>query len=254
MPAISARAKVLSAISTLKGSANRFRVFNLCTTIPTHKPFYYEDAYYSICQKLDILFSMFTLSFCAAGCGRPAYKGSALCATHSADPDADAKKLGEYIEQQKIIEDLSAQGLHFQEMDFSHLQLYGCDFNGAIFTNCLFNKSVMRMCFFEFSTFSSCNLSASDIQFLSFAGAILKDCSFEGSELVNTNFGGTLILNSNFSKTNLYNSRFLSANITESDFTDCNLNRTNFVNSIRENLSFKSSNTAEAIFEMEEYN
>jgi len=197
---------------------------------------------------------MFTISFCAAGCGRPAFTGSTLCATHSADPEAEAKKLGEYMLEQKVVKDICAQGLHFEKMDFSHHQFHGCNFSGASFYRCLFKGVIMRMNFMDFSTFSSCDFCSSDMQYLSLAGAVIKDCTFEGSELIGINFVGALIFDSTFNNTNLYNSRFVSANIARSDFIDCNLKRTNFVKSIREEISYKSSNTAEAIFEMEEYN
>lgn len=196
---------------------------------------------------------MFTYNTCAAGCGRPAISGSTLCAVHSANPEADAAKLGEYMIQQKIVRDISAQGLHFINLDFSLHQFYGCNFSGARFSSCIFSGVVMRMSFFDFAAFFSCDFSAGDLQFLSLAGASIQDCNFEGSELVNINFGGAEISGSTFNKTNLYNSRFVSASIIQSDFIDCNLKRTNFVNTTREVISYKSSNTAEAIFEMKEY-
>jgi uncharacterized protein YjbI with pentapeptide repeats len=195
---------------------------------------------------------MFTYSLCAAGCGRPAFTGSTLCAAHSADPIADAKKLGEHMTQKKIVKNISAQGLLFKEMDFSNNHFYGCNFSGASFSKCIFTGAIMRMTFLDFCILSSNNFSAGDYQFLSLAGAIIQDCTFEGSELVNINFNGTIITDSIFNKTNLYSSRFISARITRSDFIDCNLKRTNFVNSIRKDISYKSSNTAEAIFELEE--
>jgi uncharacterized protein YjbI with pentapeptide repeats len=68
---------------------------------------------------------------------------------------------------------------------------------------------------------------------------------------VNINFGGGLITDSTFNKTNLYNSRFIGANIARTDFIDCNLKHTCFIKTRREDISFKASNTAEAIFEME---
>jgi len=197
---------------------------------------------------------MFTLSFCAAGCGRPAFSGSTLCATHSANQEAEAERLGEYIIKQKNIKNICAQGLHFKGMDFSNRQFYGCNFAGASFSGCLFTGAIMRMNFFDFSTLSSCDFCSGDMQFLSLAGAVILNCNFEGSELLNINFNGTRIYDSIFNKTNLYNSRFVSSIIKNSSFIDCNLKRTNFVKSSRENISYKSSNTAEAIFEMEEYN
>lgn len=196
---------------------------------------------------------MFSVVSCAAGCGRPAITGSALCAAHSANPEAESLRLGEFITQKKVVRNICAQGLHFKEIDFSHRQFYACNFSGARFYKCLFAGAVMRMSFFDFSVLSSCDFSAGDFQFLSMAGTVITDCTFEGSELVNINFNGSVIADSVFNQTNLYNSRFISAGIARSDFVDCNLKRTNFVNTSRENISYKSSNTAEAIFDMEEY-
>lgn len=196
---------------------------------------------------------MFSFNPCAAGCGRPAITGSALCGVHSANPEADAKRLAEYIITHKVVRDITAQGLQFKELDFSHHQFYGCNFSETSFYKCVFTGAVMRMTFFDFSTLASCGFSAGDLQFLSMAGAVITDCDFKGSELVNINFNGAVITGSVFNQTNLYNSRFVGAGIAQSNFIDCNLKRTNFLKSLRENISYKLSNTAEAIFEMEEY-
>ena len=196
---------------------------------------------------------MFSQSFCAAGCGRPAFTGSALCAVHSTDSKADALRLSEYITKQKVIKDISAQGLHFEQVDFSQRKYYGCNFSGASFHKCIFSGVLMRLTFFDFSTLSHCDFSKGDLQFLSLAGAVIEDCSFEGSELININFEGTQITGSSFNNSNLFHSRFIGAGITRTGFIDCNLKWANFTKTKREDVSFKSSNTAEAIFEMEEY-
>jgi hypothetical protein len=49
----------------------------------------------------------------------------------------------------------------------------------------------------------------------------------------------------------LYNSRFIGAEMEYSDFIDCNTKKTYFVKTKQEGISFKSSNTAEAVFELE---
>jgi uncharacterized protein YjbI with pentapeptide repeats len=194
---------------------------------------------------------MFTLTPCAAGCGQPAITGSQLCACHVADPEKEAARLGQYISQRRLIKDLSAPALHFESTDFSHRQFFGCNFNEASFDMCLFTGSYVRMTFFDFSRFENCDFSKSDLQFISFAGCMMLNCTFEGSELVHVNYGGAIIKGCTFNNSNLYNSRFINASISDSDFVDCNLKKTHFFKLKQERLSFKSSNTAEAIFDLE---
>jgi uncharacterized protein YjbI with pentapeptide repeats len=195
--------------------------------------------------------AMFTLTPCEAGCGAPAISGSRLCACHVADPEKEAARLGQHISKQRVVKDLCASSIHFESTDFSHRQYFGCNFNGASFDMCLFTGSFMRMVFFDFSRFENCDFSNCDLQFVSFAGCRMLNCTFENSELVHVNYGGAVIKGCTFNNSNLYNSRFISAGITDSDFVGCNLKKTHFFNITQERLSFKSSNTAEAIFDLE---
>jgi uncharacterized protein YjbI with pentapeptide repeats len=202
--------------------------------------------------KFGYYYSMFSLSPCAAGCGRTAITGSQLCALHVANERREAERMGQYISERMVIKDLNASGLHFASIDFSHRKFYGCNFKGATFSMCLFTESLMRMVFFDFGVFQNCDFSKSDLQFLSFAGAKIRDCTFEGSELVHLNYGGAVIRDCTFNKSNLYNSRFINADMEYSDFIDCNIKKTCFIRAKQEGISFKSSNTAEAIFTMGE--
>jgi uncharacterized protein YjbI with pentapeptide repeats len=194
---------------------------------------------------------MFTLTPCAAGCGAPAISGSRLCADHAANPEEEALRLGQHISKQRIIKDLCAPSIHFESTDFSHRQYFGCNFKEASFEMCLFTGSFMRAVFFDFSRFENCDFSKSDLQFVSFAGCLIRDCTFESSELIHVNYGGSVIQNCTFNNSNLYNSRFINADISDSDFVDCNLKKTCFVNAKQIGLSFKSSNTAEAVMDLE---
>jgi uncharacterized protein YjbI with pentapeptide repeats len=195
---------------------------------------------------------MFSIIPCAAGCGRAAISGSQICAVHSANPAGDSERIAAHIGERETVKDLNAPGLHFDSIDFSRRQFFGCNFKGASFSMCLFTNSVMRMGFFDFSVFYNCDFSRSDLQFLSFAGSTLRNCTFEGSELVNINFGGAVISDCTFNNSNLYNSRFIGSDIELSDFIDCNLKRTYFIGARQEGVSFKSSNTAESVFTEEE--
>jgi uncharacterized protein YjbI with pentapeptide repeats len=194
---------------------------------------------------------MFTLIPCEAGCGAPAVTGSRLCATHAADPDKEMSRLGQYISNHRTLKDFCAPVIHLASTDFSHRRYFGCNFNGASFDMCLFTASFMRMVFFDFSHFENCDFSNSDLQFVSFAGCRLRNCTFENSELVHVNYEGAVIQGCTFNKSNLYNSRFISAGISDSDFAGCNLKKTYFFNITQERVSFKSSNTAEAVFDLE---
>ena len=182
---------------------------------------------------------MFSNESCAAGCGRAAITGARLCAVHTASPENEAVRVGAYISSQRSIRDLNAAGLHFESIDFSHRQFFECNFEHASFNMCLFTGSRMRMSFFAFCEFENCDFSD------------LLNCTFESSELVHLNYNGCGIRGCTFNNSNLYHSRFISADIFMSDFVDCNLKKTNFFKIKQESVSFKSSNTAEAIFYME---
>ena len=195
---------------------------------------------------------MFTLSPCAAGCGRPAISGSNICFIHQAHPEDETRRINEYISQNNPIKDIVVTGMRFENTDFSGRQFFGCNFREASFSNCVLSKTFMRLCFFDFAEFNGCDFSKSDLQFLSFAGARFRNCTFEGSELVHLNFIGASIFGISFSNSNLYNTRFINADIAHSKFIDCNLKKTFFIRARQKELVFKSSNTAEAVFEMEE--
>ncbi|MFP3090999.1 pentapeptide repeat-containing protein [Treponema sp. TIM-1] len=195
---------------------------------------------------------MFKVIPCAAGCGHTALSGSTTCAVHAADPGKEAARIAAYIHDRKIIKDLNAAGLRFESVDFSHRHFYGCNFIRSEFSMCLFTENLVRMSFFDFGIFTNCDFSKSDLQFLSFAGSTLRNCTFENSELVNINYGGAVISDCTFNYSNLYNSRFIDSVIELTDFIDCNVKKTYFIKSKQEGISFKSSNTAEAVFELEE--
>jgi uncharacterized protein YjbI with pentapeptide repeats len=194
---------------------------------------------------------MFTLVPCEAGCGAPAISGSRLCALHAADPEKETARLGQYISKHRTVKDFCAPSIHFGSTDFSHRQYFGCNFKEASFDMCLFTGSYMRMVFFDFSRFENCDFSNCDLQFVSFAGCRMRNCTFENSELLHTNYGGAVIKGCTFNSSNLYNSRFINAGISDSDFVGCNLKKTHFFNITQERVSFKSSNTAEAVFDLE---
>jgi uncharacterized protein YjbI with pentapeptide repeats len=192
---------------------------------------------------------MFNFVPCAAGCGRPVISGAELCAMHLADPAGEGRRIADYISAHDVIKNLSAPGICFQNADFSATQYFSCNFIEASFQGCLFSGAFMRMGFFDFVVFRDCDFSKSDLQFVSFAGATFEHCTFEDSELTHVNYGGCTILDCTFNNSNLYNSRFISARITNTEIKNCNLQRANFTRIQQEAVSFKSSNTAEAIMD-----
>jgi len=195
---------------------------------------------------------MFTLSPCAAGCGRTAISGSHLCATHSASAEEEAKRIGAYITEKKTIKDLSAPGLNFISADFSGREFYGCNFMGSSFYMCGFSGAIMRNCYFDYADFVDCDFRRGDLQFLSFAGSSVRSCTFENSELLHLNFCGADIVDTVFDKSDLYNSRFIGASIKDCNFIDCNVKKVFLIDAKHSGLSFKSSNTAEIIHQQDE--
>ncbi|MCL2277453.1 MAG: pentapeptide repeat-containing protein [Treponema sp.] len=195
---------------------------------------------------------MFTVNPCAAGCGKPAITGSVLCFSHQANPQQEYSRICDYIKKNPIIKDFTVSEMNFYNVDFSKRHFYGCNFIEASFYDCNFSGIKIRMSFFDFSKFSACNFSGSDIQFLSYAGSDFSGCDFSSSEIVHCNFEGAVINETSFNYSNLYNSRFIRCDINKSTFIDCNLKRVHFGGAKQEDILFKASNTAEAIFEMEE--
>ena len=195
---------------------------------------------------------MFTISPCAAGCGRPAISGSNLCYVHQVNQEQETRRIVAAIAETETTRDMVVAGMHFTGVDFSHHRYYGCNFRDACFSQCVFSGAVMRMCFFDFAEFTGCEFIRTDMQFVSFAGTRITGCRFEGSELVHVNFLGAAIAGTSFSNSNLYNSRFINAGLDKIQFTDCNVKQTNFISAVQTDVIFKSSNTAEAVFEQEE--
>ena len=195
---------------------------------------------------------MFTISPCAAGCGRPAISGSNICFVHQASQEQEVSRILTYITENRKITDFCISGMSFYDLDSSCRNYSGCNFREAKFVGCKFSGSLIRMSFFDFAEFSNCNFSNCDIQFVSFAGSRIINCNFEGSELVHINFIGAYIENTSFSNSNLYNSRYINSDLKNINFENCNLKQVNYTQSRQTDVILKFSNTAEAIFETEE--
>ena len=70
-----------------------------------------------------------------------------------------------------------------------------------------------------------------------------------GSDLIHNNFNGITAYQCSFDNSDLYNSRFIKAILMNTSMQDCNLKKTIFYDSARENVSFKLSNTREALID-----
>ncbi len=105
------------------------------------------------------------------------------------------------------------------------------------------------MSMFDFATFADCNLTKSNIQFASFGGATFSHVLFTGSDMVHDNFCQIQAFQSSFDDSDLYNSRFINAKLIDVSLRNCNLKQTIIANCEQENVSFKMSNTFEAIFD-----
>ncbi len=159
-----------------------------------------------------------------------------------------AEEIISVIQNNTFVSSLNATGLELRDIDISGKTFYGCCFFRARFTNVIFEKCRIRMCFFDGATFQDCNLQGSDIQFSCFAGSQMTNTLFTNSDLLHNNFNGLLASNSKFDDSDLYNSRFVLATLKRTSFINCNVKKTMYYHTLRELVSFKSSNTREAIW------
>ena len=195
---------------------------------------------------------MYDLLRCVVpGCDETALYESQHCAAHHPDPDSASAAVLRTIAAAPVIKNLNAAGLRFEGADISGKRFYSCSFSKTILKNVTFAGCVFRMCFFDFSTADSCNFSGIDAQFCSFAGARFLNASFEHSELVHNNFDGAKATDCTFSFSNLYNSHFIMAEFEKTDFIDCNLKRSMIFPSKEIDVSWRLSNTQEAIRELD---
>ena len=171
-----------------------------------------------------------------------------FCLEHHPDLEAYKFELVNHIKNHDKIIGLSAYGLKFENLDFSGKKFYGCNLQHCIFSNIHTENFRSRISSYDFSIFSDCNLIASNLQFISLAGAKFSHVLFTNSDLVQNNFCGIQAYQSSFDDSDLYNSRFIRANLIDTSFRNCNIKRTNFAEIQHTNVSFKLSNTREAIF------
>lgn len=206
---------------------------------------------------------MFSLESCSKdGCTKAALtyfneagemaEGPFFCVEHCPWLSDYQKTVAKYIETHDKIVGLSAAGLSFSDMDFSGKKFYGCNFQHCTFSNIQSENFRARISSFDFAIFTDCNLLKSNFRFTSLAGAVLSHTLFTNSDLIHNNFNGINAIQSAFDDSDLYNSRFIRAELNNTSFRNCNIKKTCFYEIKQENVSFKLSNTREALFSVDE--
>ena len=171
---------------------------------------------------------------------------------HTKSADEITRKMHHYIAHHDKIIGLNASGIVFSnigDFNLTNKRFYGCNFMQCIFRGLQSKGFRSRMSTFDFAVFSDCNLLESNMQFTSFAGAKFIHVLFTGSDMIQDNFTGLESWQSSFDDSDLYNSRFIKARLIDTSIRNCNIKNTVFREIEQENLSFKLSNTNEAIFD-----
>lgn len=176
-------------------------------------------------------------------------ENSTFCLKHCPSPEDESASIIQYIMSHDKIINLNADGLSLDGLDLGGKKFYGCNFQHTSFNNIHSNMLRARMCMFDFSTFSDCLFTQSNIQFSSFSGSKLVHVTFTGSDLIHNNFNGITSYQSSFDDSDLYNSRFIKAILINTSMINCNLKKTAFYEAAREGVSFKLSNTREALLD-----
>ena len=174
------------------------------------------------------------------------------CLMHTKSADEITRKMHHYIAHHDKIIGLNASGIVFSnigDFNLTNKRFYGCNFMQCIFRGLQSKGFRSRMSTFDFAVFSDCNLLESNMQFTSFAGAKFIHVLFTGSDMIQDNFTGLESWQSSFDDSDLYNSRFIKARLIDTSIRNCNIKNTVFREIEQENLSFKLSNTNEAIFD-----
>jgi uncharacterized protein YjbI with pentapeptide repeats len=185
------------------------------------------------------------------GCPSLSFHGSPRCLAHQGGSTEALDAALALLQSERGAKDLSAAGLTIEGMDLSRRKYIGCSFIGSSFKNVLFTGSTFVLCFFDRSYFEACDFSGVNVQFGSFGGSRIVNASFENAELIHSNFDGAAIRDTTFNGSNLYDSRFIRGEIDGCDFENCDLKRVYFIPTRQSGVSFKGSNTMEAIKDLE---
>lgn len=175
-------------------------------------------------------------------------KSNGYCLEHIPDPGNIQAKIFDYIKNHDMIIGLNASGIIFKDIDLSNKKFFGCDFSDCTFQNVKAENTIFKISVFDFAFFFDCNFIKSRIQFTSFSCCTLTHTIFNFCDILQCNFNGARVFQCSLDNCDFFSSRFIKATLSDTSFRNCNLKKTIFSAAKRENVSFKMSNTREAIF------
>ena len=140
-------------------------------------------------------------------------------------------ELTEYVRTRRVARALALRNTDLVGADLAGLRGDGLDFSGARLDGA--NLQGARL--------SGCNFVNASLRNAMLSAATLRDCNFDGAKVRETTFNGS----------NLYDSRFIRGEIDRCDFENCDLKRVYFIPARQSGVSFKGSNTMEAIKDLE---
>ncbi|MDA8408989.1 MAG: pentapeptide repeat-containing protein [Treponema sp.] len=184
-------------------------------------------------------------------CARSAFLDDERCLHHAGDPEGEMARAIELLRSSDEIRNLNLGGIRLDGLDLSGKSFICCSFAEASLQSVLFTRSHFKICFFDGADIVSCDFSGIDAQFSSFGSARILNSSFEHSELLHINFCGARIEDCTFSNSNLYDSRFIKTEIVTTAFEDCDLKRVHLIPASEVGVSYRYSNTAEAIRDLD---
>lgn len=183
------------------------------------------------------------------GCNRPALSGSSGCIVHTADAAAHVAGILGPDGGGRVLRDLDLAGIRLEDSNLAGAEITGCRLTAATFVRVTFASARIHLSFLDRATFEDCDFSGAVMQNSVFAGSRLVGCGFQDSEIIQVNFLGIQGTRIRFDHSNLYGSRFIGAVLESVSMRDCNLTRTFFDPVHRDGVDFRSSNTAEAVFQ-----
>ncbi|MFZ4618113.1 MAG: pentapeptide repeat-containing protein [Rectinemataceae bacterium] len=195
---------------------------------------------------------MYSLRPCIEpGCGKSVFHGEDRCIDHLASPEETQARIVALITGSREHRNLNLAGVKLSGLDLSAASFICCSFMGATLTDVNFSGTRFRLVFFDGAEISSCNFSSIDAQFCSFGASKILACVFKESELLHLNFSGARIEECTFNNSNLYDSRFIKTELVMTTFMDCDLKRVHLIPSAEVGVSYRHSNTAEAVRDLE---
>ena len=170
-----------------------------------------------------------------------------FCLEHTPNKAEQIYAIRQYVLTHEKIVGLNASGIKIDNIELENKKFYGCNLQHCTLTNVHAKGMRARMCAMDFCTVTDSDFLSTNIQFTTFSGSKLVHVLFTGSDLIHNNFNGITAYQSSFDDSDLYNSRFIKAILINTSMKNCNLKKAVFYDSVREGVSFKLSNTREAL-------